>query len=376
MNSLARILTIVSDLRFFYILFIPVIIENYFVPDFQSNFFEALLKLFISVILILIVCLLIFFRCKYIYTMYTTSNKLLDYYFIDNTKEYQKKFKEIKLSITTTFLVIINVIILYFHQDHIFMKYIEGFLCFYLLVTFFRHMQKRSKGNMERIIIILFRLIFEPLLQLLLVLQFFEYLGQISEKLKDFILPFVIEYLKIHNENLVISIEVLINTIFLTSILLVFLLVYIVIFQPSINLNKYINILSMFNSIIILVNLANMTVNIFEFNKIHLEGLSVHVAIISFPIVTSIMIVRNVLDQQKRKREKVAKKLFINVLRKISDKQKKSSFNVDTLVLEMKKCCVFGGDNYILLFYSNPKTESIVKRLEYQKEVRSYIRNK
>ncbi|KMN94445.1 hypothetical protein VL08_13385, partial [Bacillus subtilis] len=69
MNSLARILTIVSDLRFFYILFIPVIIENYFVPDFQSNFFEALLKLFISVILILIVCLLIFFRCKYIYTM-------------------------------------------------------------------------------------------------------------------------------------------------------------------------------------------------------------------------------------------------------------------------------------------------------------------
>ncbi|AOC93013.1 hypothetical protein [Bacillus amyloliquefaciens] len=362
MEDIIKKLTISSNLRFFYVMYIPIIANNMLFNALKSGFFTSFIKIISSGTLISICCLLIFFRCKYIYVFYKSSNQLLDYYFVDNTKVYKSKFKEFKMSVITTLLVIINIIIIFLQKDEI--HIINGFFCFYLILSFLEHIKKESRGFFEKKITSLLMLIFEPLFSLILFLQIIGYTNEIIKKFTNPILSFLIVNFKIHNGNLVHSLEILITTVLFTTLFFFLFMIYIFIFQPPINLNSYINALNLLNAVVIFVNLANMAVNILEFNKIHIEGISINIATISFPILTIILIGKIVLEQQKRRREKVAKKIFIKIHNLFIDYHSLHNFQYNNIILDLKKCCLYGGDNYILLFYNNPKTVTLIKSLE------------
>ncbi|MFK8884203.1 hypothetical protein [Bacillus velezensis] len=365
MEDITKKLTIVSNLRFFYVMYIPIIANNMLSSALKSGFFTSFIKIISSGTLTVICCLLIFFRCKYIYVFYKSSNQLLDYYYVNNTKVYKNKFKEFKISVITTLLVVINIIILFLHKDdmHI-MKYIEGFFCFYLILSFLRHLKKESKGFLEKKITSLLMLVFEPLFSFLLFLQIIGYADEIIENFTNSILSFLMTNFNIHNGNLVHSLEILITTVLFTTLFFFFFVIYIFIFQPPLNLNSYINALNLLNAVVVVVNLANMAVNILEFNKIHIEGISIYIATISFPILTIILVGKIFLEQQKRRREKVAKKIFIKIHHLFIDSRNSPNCQ-NNIMLDLKKCCLYGGDNYILLFYNNPKTVNLIKGLEF-----------
>ncbi|QHZ45032.1 hypothetical protein [Bacillus sp. NSP9.1] len=355
----------ISSLGFFYLVFTPFFCVQYLDRKLGNSFIEEIIRVSSYSIFFLFFVSVLYFRFQYLFKCYNNSNKLFDYYYIDYKKDYHNRLKEFQNAIISAILMTISIPILFFFDSNDYIAQFPIFiLIIYLLGSFCVHLKKT-----HNIFEIIFGYFLEWGLKISIITQSISLILSIQERAKYWLFPTGLY--RINDKKLLNILHDLWGLLIFTFLSCCLLLIYILIFQSTLNLKQYLNYLNIASSIIVIFNFLNLGVSMLSHNHFISGQVSIYIAFISFPIISTILIAKLILEHVSKKVEEKAMKYFLKVQNCIYEDNMVTEYE-DDILLNIKKSCFYGGDSYRILFYNNQKTYDIIRKLEYKKDNTSF----